>query len=148
MPKPQHNRPGPLAAAPLQPKTRKPVPYEFVLDALSPLFPVTRPMFGCLAIYVGQKIVGVLREKTPSDPDNGLWLATTPDHHESLRHDFPNMRSIAVLGKGITGWQLLPADAPDFEQSAMLACELILARDPRIGKIPKARTARSKRAPN
>jgi hypothetical protein len=56
-----------------------------------------------------------------------------------LGREFPNLRSIGVLGKPLTGWQILPADAPDFEQSALRACELVLARDPRIGKVPGAR---------
>ena len=71
--------------------------------------------------------------------DNGVWLATTKDHHDSLRREFPNMRSIEVLGKGVTGWQVLPVDAPDFEEAALRACERILAADPRIGKVPGAR---------
>ena len=120
-------------------KQRKKIPYEFVLDALADLSPRTNPMFGCLAIYVGDKIVLVLREKAGPSPDNGVWLATTRDHHESLRRDFPNMRSIEVLGKDVTGWQVLPADAPDFEEAAMHACGLVIAGDPRIGKVPKSR---------
>ena len=103
-------------------------------------------MFGCLAVYVGDKIVLVLREKAGPSPDNGVWLATTVDHHESLRRDFPNMRSIEVLGKDVTGWQVLPADAPDFEEAAMRACELVIAGDPRIGKVPKPRRASSSRS--
>jgi len=129
-------------------KQRKKVPYEFVLDALQESAPWTRPMFGCTAVYVGDKIVLVLREK-PGSRDKGVWLATTLEHHDSLRREFPNMRSIAVLGKDVTGWQLLPADASDFEESAMHACELVLARDSRLGKIPKARKTPSvKRAAN
>ena len=93
-------------------------------------------MFGCTAVYVGEKIVLCLRDKPTSPMDNGVWLATFCDHHESLRRDFPKMRSIALLGKGVTGWQILPADAPDFEESAVRACELITQRDPRIGKVP------------
>ena len=121
-------------------KQRKPSPYEFVLEALAVLSPVTRPMFGCLAVYVGEKIVCVLRDKHgDTTGDNGVWLATTREQHESLRSEFPNMRSIGVLGKDVTGWQLLPADAADFEEAALHACELILAGDARIGKIPKAR---------
>lgn len=120
-------------------KQKKPVPHEFVLEALATLFPFTRPMFGCLAIYVKGKIVLILRDKPQSTADNGVWLATTPEHHESLRREFPNMRSIQVLGKPVTGWQVLPADARDFEQAALHACELVLAGDPRIGKIPGTR---------
>jgi hypothetical protein len=100
-------------------------------------------MFGCLAVYVADRIVFVLRDKPEPQADNGVWLATTPEHHESLRREFPNMRSIEVLGKKVTGWQVLPADAPDFEEAALHACELVLAGDPRIGKVPGSRKAKS-----
>jgi hypothetical protein len=120
-------------------KQRKVVPHEFVLEALASRSPQTRSMFGCLAVYVGDKIVLALRDKPGQTADNGVWLATTVEHHDSLRREFPNMRSIQVLGKAVTGWQVLPADAPDFEQSALRACELIASRDPRIGKVPKWR---------
>lgn len=126
-------------------KPRKAIPYEFVLDALAQVGPRTNPMFGCLAIYVGEKIVLVLRDKRAPDADNGVWLATTPEHHASLRRDFPNMRSIAVFGKPVTGWQVLPADAPDFEEAALHACELVIAGDPRIGKVPKPRRSKASR---
>jgi hypothetical protein len=70
-----------------------------------------------------------------------LWLATSKKRHDSLRREFPNMRSIQVLGKGVTGWQVLPADAPDFKKAALRACERIFAKDPRIGKAPGDRVA-------
>jgi hypothetical protein len=120
---------------------RKPIPHEFVLDAIADLSPRTNPMFGCIAVYVQEKIVLVLRDKPGQDADNGVWLATTEDHHESLRTDFPSMRSIKVFGKPVTGWQVLPADADDFEGAALHACELVLAGDPRIGKVPGAKRA-------
>jgi hypothetical protein len=120
-------------------KPRKVVPHEFVLDAIASLSPRTHPMFGCLAVYVQDKIVVILRDKRDGTADNGVWLATTVEHHASLSGEFPNMRSIRVLGKKVTGWQVLPADAPDFEESALRACELIVAGDPRIGKVPGAR---------
>lgn len=141
MAKSRRNQPVP---DPLGIKPRKPVPYEFVLDAISALAPLTRPMFGCLAVYVEEKIVLILRDKAGSPDDNGVWLATAHEHHESLRREFPNMRSIKVLGTKVTGWQLLPADAPDFEEAAHRACELVLARDARIGKIPGERRLRSR----
>lgn len=122
-------------------KQRKVVPHEFVLEGLAPLSPYTRPMFGCLAVYVKDRIVLVLRDKRGNTVDNGVWLATAEEHHESLRREFPNMRSIKVLGKAVTGWQVLPADAPDFEEAALRACELIVAGDPRIGKVPGTRRA-------
>jgi len=100
-------------------------------------------MFGCLAIYVKDKIVLILRDKPTNTADNGVWLAITQEHHQSLRREFPNMRSIQVLGKPVTGWQVLPVDAPDFESAALRACELVLAGDARIGKILGARTPKS-----
>src|ERR1035438_888774 len=128
-------------------KQRKVVPHEFVLDAIASLSPRTRSMFGCLAVYVQDKIVVILRDKREGTADNGVWLATTTEHHESLRREFPNMRSIQLLGKRVTNWQVIPTDAPDFEEAALRACELIAARDPRIGKVPKRRQAAAKKAP-
>jgi hypothetical protein len=144
MPKPRRNTAFPTDDTLFAVKPRKPVPHEFVLDALAPLSPRTRPMFGCLAIYVEDKIVLILRNKDKPDQttDNGVWLATTEEHHQSLRRDFPSMRSIKVLGKKVTGWQVLPADAEDFEEAALRSCELVLAGDPRIGKVPGARRAK------
>lgn len=55
------------------------------------------------------------------------------------------MRSISVFGPGVTGWQVLPMAARDFESSVTRACELIVAGDSRIGKIPKSKKASSKR---
>jgi hypothetical protein len=118
-------------------KQRKPVPHEFVLDTIAPLSPCS--MFGCLAIYVEDKIILILRDKRDHAAHNGVWLATTEEHHQSLRQEFPNMRSIQVLGKKVTGWQVLPTDAEDFEEAALRACELVLAGDPRIGKVPGQR---------
>jgi hypothetical protein len=38
-------------------KRRKVVPHEFVLDAIAALSPATRPMFGCLAVYLDEEFV-------------------------------------------------------------------------------------------
>ena len=123
------------------------VPHAFVLDALEQAAIETQPMFGSLAIYRGEQIVLVLRDRK-NDPDNGVWLATTEEHHRSLRREFPSMRSISILRGTVTGWQVLPADADDFEAAALHACELVLKRDPRIGKIPNRRRSRAKRPAN
>jgi hypothetical protein len=140
MPKPRSKlKTSPLSDAFFAAKPRKPIPHEFVLEALATVSPRTRPMFGCLAIYVGEKIVLFLRDKPSSPEDNGVWIATTPEHHASLLRDFPHMRSIKVLEKKITGWQVLPMDAPDFEESALRACEFVAAGDARIGQIPQRR---------
>src|SRR5690349_1399912 len=79
-------------------KKQKPLPHPFVLEALEAAHPETRPMFGCIAVYVGEKIVLVLRDKGSADPDCGVWVATIHEHHESLRRELPSLRSISVLG--------------------------------------------------
>lgn len=126
--------------------TRRRAPYDFVLEAIAELGPATRPMFGCTAVYVEEKIVFILRDRRSSPKDNGVWVATTAEHHTSLRRELPSMRSIAVFGtEGETGWQVLPADDDRFEEHALRACALVLARDPRIGKTPKPRRPRPSR---
>lgn len=128
-------------------KQKKPIPFEFILEELASLEPWTRPMFGCTAVYVGDKIVLILRDKTGKDPDNGVWIATTTDHHASLKQDLPIMRSIKIFADGgPTGWQNLPSSSPDFEENALKVCQLIREDDERVGKVPKRKSKRSSRA--
>jgi len=94
-------------------------------------------MFGCYAVYVGEKIVLILRNRNDHPDDNGVWIATTPEHHSGLKTMFPHMRSIQLLGEKTTSWQNLPSTSPDFEERVMDACDLILRNDPRIGKVPQ-----------
>ena len=125
---------------PLEPLSsgRAKAPFAWVLDEIAPLDPTTRPMFGCTAVYARGKIVLILRQKG-GQPDDGVWLATTRDHHATLRRELPSMRSIAVFGDGETGWQVLPEEMDGFEEEVLRACALVRAEDPRIGKVPKPR---------
>ena len=118
-----------------RPKSAKAVPFEFVLDALAPLSPWTRPMFGCTAVYVDEKIVLILRDK--DDDDGGVWVAMEREHHESLRKELPVLRSIEIFGSGDSKWQVIPKSSPSFESLVLRACALVRARDPRIGCVPK-----------
>jgi len=99
-------------------------------------------MFGCHAVYVGGKIVLVLRHRDAHPATNGVWIATRKEHHGSLSPLFPSMRSIEFLGRGVTNWQVIPEEADDFESSVLTACDLILRGDRRIGTIPKPRRPR------
>ena len=127
-------------------KPSKKLPFDFVLAELEELAPVTRPMFGCHAVYVDDKIVFILREKGNPRDDDGVWVATTREHHAALLRDLPSLRSITVLaGGGVTGWQILPVEADDFEESVLRACEMVRRRDVRIGKVPGARRGRTVR---
>ena len=90
----------PGEVTPFAARPRKRVPHEFVLDALAALSPRTRPMFGCLAVYVEDKIVLILRDKDKAgETDNGVWLATTEDHHRSLRGTSPPCDPLRFWGR-------------------------------------------------
>ena len=118
---------------------KKNVPFDFVLDRLLPKAPRVRLMFGCSAVYIGPKIVFILRDRKTLPQSNGVWIATSIEHHESLKEELPSIRAITALGSGETEWQVIPVAADDFESSAIRACELVLRNDPRIGKIPRSK---------
>jgi hypothetical protein len=121
----------------------KTVPFPFILENLSRLPYSVKAFFGCHAVYVGDKILLAMRNKKGHPRDNGVWIATFIEHHASLQEILPAMRSIELFGKAPTTWQNLPLAAPDFEESVNTLCELILKRDPRIGRVP-AKKARKK----
>jgi hypothetical protein len=123
--------------------TAKKLPYDFVFDYLYPIEPVVKPMFGSHALYVGSKIVLILRERPTHKEVNGVWIATTAEHHVSLKKELPSMCSIAVLGEGDTNWQMIPSSAGDFEESVIKLCEMVRRGDPRVGKVPKLKKKRA-----
>lgn len=127
-------------------KSKKEVPYSFVLEELAPARPYTKPMFGCLGIYVGEQIVLILRRKEEDPENNGIWVATSMDRHEALRPELPSMRSIPLFGPGETAWQWLPESDVRFEEDAFRACALVLKKDPRIGRVPKKKRPKAKAA--
>ena len=123
-------------------KPKQKAPHGFVLEALMPLNPEVRRMFSGFAVYVGDLLVCMLRESPKSPRDNGVWLVLsegTDPADLTLRREFPSLRAIELLGGVIGHWLLIPSDGPDFEGEALHACELLLRRDPRLGRIPKSR---------
>lgn len=118
------------------------IPFEFVLEELDRIHPRVKSMFGCYAIYIGEKLVLILRQRNEHTDDNGVWLAALHEHHASLKKDFPCMRSVRLLGTVESVWQNIPVDEDDFEELVLKACRFILKGDVRIGKIPKKKKAR------
>lgn len=103
----------------------------------------TRPMFGALAVYVGDKIVFILRnrDEKKTSRDNGVWVAMPPEHTKTLCKEFPSLRPIELFEnmgkKNLPTWLNLPATDDRFEETALNFCELVINADERIGKIPK-----------
>lgn len=119
-------------------KRKKPIPFDFVLEELAELEPRVKPMFGCYAVYVAEKIIFILREKKDKTKrDDGVWLGTYVENHKELKAIFPKMRSIELFGTHPTAWQVLSVASTDFEESVMKACEMVRQEDPRIGRTPK-----------
>jgi hypothetical protein len=128
----------------VRPKRRS-APYPFILEALAPLEPEVRPMFSGFAVYVGEKIVLMLRDSQKQPEDNGVWLVFSETANladPGIRKDFPSIRLIKLLGGKIAHWRLIPADNASFESEALHACELLLKHDVRFGRIPQSRRIR------
>jgi hypothetical protein len=124
---------------PFAPSAKKParaIPFDFVLDQLAQLEPTTRPMFGCTAVYVEQRIVFVLRKK--GDADDGVWVAFEPALAQEVLALFPRLQGIEVLGNS-RGWRKLAARNASFEEDVLRACALLRDGDQRLGKLPESR---------
>ena len=102
-------------------------------------------MFSGFAVYVGDKIVAMLRDSLKNPKDNGMWLVfseTAKIDGADMRREFPSLRLIDLLGGKIGHWRLIPADSTTFESEALHACDLLLKRDARFGRVPQSRKAR------
>ncbi len=117
--------------------SKKPIPFRFVLDELEPLDPLVKPMFGCHAVYVGEKLVLFLCDAEKWADQKGLWLPTTPEQYARLAAEFTSARALMNEKLNKSPWLLLPANVPEFESQALKACELVLKNDTRIGRVPK-----------
>lgn len=122
-------------------KPIKKIPFDFILDELFALDPVVKPMFGCHAIYIGEKIMMIMRDKIDHEDANGVWIATSYEHQPSLKKEFPALISVAILtvpGRE-TEWQMIHKEDDNFESYVLKICSYINKGDPRFGKVPKAK---------
>ncbi len=127
-------------------KTIKKIPFDFILDELFALDPIVKPMFGCHAIYIGEKIMMIMRDKIDHEDANGVWIATLYEHHPSLKKEFPELISVAILtvpGRE-TEWQMIHKEDDNFESYVLKICSHIKKGDPRFGKVPKTKKKKKK----
>jgi predicted subunit of tRNA(5-methylaminomethyl-2-thiouridylate) methyltransferase len=119
--------------------------FAFILDYLFPLEVRIKPMFGCHAIYHEDKILLIVRNKPEHEESNGIWIATSFEHHSSLKKEIGELMPVGILngGKGETAWQMIHPASPMFEANAMKICELIRNGDKRIGRVPKRKKRKS-----
>jgi hypothetical protein len=114
---------------------KKKAPFAFALEELDAMAPLIKPMFGGFVVYIGERMTLFLydRDKLPAQ-FKGVSLATTPEHYRNLAQEFSSTRDAAPRKIGKHPWLHIPADAVDFEEQVLKACEMILNRDPRIGR--------------
>ena len=136
------------AAAEKKASAKKQPPFPFILDEIEDLGPRVNPMFASHGVYIGDKIVFILRDKGPTDSDRGMWVVSEKDQTQALLKAFPSLRPIDVLGEKIGNWKKLSANAKDFEENALAVCELVRRRDPRVGKIPESKKPKAPKVAN
>jgi hypothetical protein len=114
------------------------MPFDFLLDEL-PASIIVKPAIGMFYIYFNGRIVLIFRKTNKNPQHNGIWIATTREHHNSLMAEVPAI-SPFELDEGIdTAWLLLSHRHDDFESAAVRICRLVSGKDPRIGKVtPKS----------
>lgn len=120
-------------------KVPQKIAFDFVIEQLYSRHPQVKPMFGAHGVYVDMKIICILRDKESYPNDNGIWIASPSDNHESLKKLIPVLRKIEMFGQNASDWMLIPADEDDFETYANIFCGLVLQGDFRIGKLSKAK---------
>lgn len=84
----------------------------------------------------------ILRKADKNQSMNGIWIATSKQHHQSLENEIPALGDFVLDGGEMhdSDWRLLKDDHEDFEESTIKLCELISHGDKRIGKETKGAT--------
>lgn len=132
-------------------KIKKQIPYDFIFNELDGVDYITKPMFGCTAVYVGHKIVLILYKKdkvegkkNPLPEDVGIWVCIPDEYTQEMKKEFPQLRGVSFFENENSAWQCLPESHEDFESLALKFCRLIKKGDPRIGRIPKPKSKKKK----
>jgi len=113
------------------------LPYQFVLKELHPIRVSIRKMFGCYALMQDNKILMLLREKESQPEFNGVLVATTPDHFETLQQEIHTSRMTFDVDGADKTWIFISEDLEDFEEKVKKACMMLRNGDERIGKVVK-----------
>lgn len=108
--------------------------------------PIVKQMFGFTYVFLGDRLMLLLRNRKNQSRFNGVWLATAEEHFASLQKEFPISPSW-LISFAKKQWLLIPIDAEEFEEYSLKACELILRGDVRLGRlsIPKSSGQKKKK---
>ena len=132
------NSPDPFAP----PRKQRAVRQNSLLWILDPLEQdanyVRRKMFGCDAAYLDDMLYLAVADR--DEPWNGVMVCTSHERQAALMADIPSLNPHPELGK----WLYLPQTDEAFEAIAAQLVDLALARDPRLGVVPKPKARRRK----
>ncbi len=121
------------------------LPFDFIFDYLLPIDTEVTPFFGMFAVRSRGKLLLLLRDRKNEPDKNGIWIATVGDGAVSLQKELPGSTVLFERKSKKDEWLLIPPDADTFERSAICLCDLIVHRDPRIGRVPKPRAPKRRR---
>lgn len=110
------------------------IPYDFVLRYLYPVRPRIKKMLGCYALYVNKKLLLLLRDRENQPEFNGVFVATQPEFFDNLQNEIHVSNMIFDIDGVAHTWIFLSEDLADFDEKVKKTCELIKAKDERIGK--------------
>ncbi len=115
------------------------IPYGFILDHLTEIDIVIKPMFGCYGIYANGRLCLFLmnREKPLIRRKDllmqkGVYIATTAEYTEKLKQIFPNAE-FEFLKAGKV-WIFVSEKYDYFEEYVTKACEMMTCGDVQIGR--------------
>lgn len=121
-------------------KKAKDHPLLWVVDSLmeEPSY-ITKPMFGCLGIYLYGRLMLVLA--SGEEPWNGLLIPTEHQFHDAIVKEFNDVVRHTVLKK----WLYLPEATEDFETVASDIVDVVRMNDQRFGVEPQERISPKKK---
>src|SRR5688572_25585795 len=106
--------------------TKRPMPFDFVIEELAELRPVVKSAFGFTYVYyLDDLLLFTLRDSVKQPATNGMWLFTSSEHVDSLAKEFPDLSRRQVWRSGKNCWIVLASRFECFEEYALKACELI-----------------------
>ncbi len=111
------------------------LPYDFILKDLYPLRPTIKKMLGCYALMEGKKLLMLLRDREERPEFNGVFIATSPAHFETLQQEIHTSRMTFDLDGDENSWIFISEDLDSFKEKVKKACEMIKKGDERIGKL-------------
>lgn len=116
---------------------KKQNPFQFVLDELFPLRPVTKRIFGFTYVYLDEKLLLALRRNAKQPRFNGVWVYTQAEYIDGLRGEFPALPRHRFWKSGASGWIIFNVKGEDFEEYVFKVCAMILSGDQRIGRVSR-----------